>query len=249
MEHRVSRGVESHPFRHLNFSPGSVILLPMKQHQLDVDFDNDSPWAKLITDTCERASMHGIQVRMLADPFIMGKYNGQFNEDDPENPFLEVACGKPINEWGAVFLHESCHMDQCIEKVPAWTNQMVTPEYDSMTFLTFWMDGLVELNPKQLEDYIRRSLTVEWDCERRSLEKMKGYDLPINSMEYAQKANSYIWFYRCWLMEKRRWYKPGQEPWNNRKIWPKLAGFLHPTAGGYMDPPSAVQRLYDENLA
>lgn len=222
----------------------------MKEHQIEIDFEDTGPYARFFLETCEKAAMNGVQVRMLATPMCgpTQTYNGNFSDEDHDNPFLEVACGKPLEEWIQVFVHEASHMDQFIEKSPAWTGQMVTDEYDSLSLLMLWMDGLVELNPKQLYDYVRRSLTVEWDCERRTLKKIAEHDLPINAMEYAQKANSYIWFYRCWLMEHRKWYKAHQEPWNNRKIWPRLAGMLAPTAGGYMDPPAPIQRLYDEHM-
>ena len=44
--------------------------------------------------------------------------NGYF---DGDTRTLACALGKDVSQWLIILLHESCHMDQWVESVPAWT--------------------------------------------------------------------------------------------------------------------------------
>lgn len=200
---------------------------------------------KLVEATCRTASLKGIAVRLLQQESVGGRFNGMFDARDGETPALVVACGKPESDWLPVLLHESCHMDQFIARSGVWLDQSVTREWDSMSLLLLWLDHLVELSDSQLDSYVRRSRNVEWDCERRALLKINDMGLPLDPVDYACKANSYIWLYTCWLQKHRKWYTTGREPWKIPQIWTNLAGILAPNPAAYDIAPDSVQRLYD----
>ncbi len=45
---------------------------------------------------------------------------------------------------------------------------------------------------------------MEFDCEKRTVAKIKKYNLPIDIKDYIQKANAYVWFYTA-VLNKRQW--------------------------------------------
>lgn len=132
--------------------------------------------------------------------------NGYF---DGEDPTLACALGKDVSQWLIILLHESCHMDQWIEKVPEWT------ENAGMDNIEKWLNGDDDIDMNNIDNEIKTSMVVEIDCEKRTVEKIKRYELEsiINIDEYIQKSNAYILFY-LWMRKNRTWYKIGKEPYN-----------------------------------
>ncbi len=45
-----------------------------------------------------------------------------------------------------------------------------------------------------------------------------GFIKEIPTDTYAQRANSYITFYK-YILQSRKWYKPGKEPYNQEAVW------------------------------
>lgn len=124
-----------------------------------------------------------------------GFTNGYFDTE----PFrLATARGKPVHDWLPILVHESCHMDQWFEQSPYWTK-----ETDAAAIkLELFLEGRI---PKNIEDAFTAVLMLEADCERRSVEKIIKYDLPIDPIIYAQGANSYL-FFHAWMYTYRKWY-------------------------------------------
>lgn len=118
--------------------------------------------------------------------------NGYFEEDKKE---LAVATGNGLNYWLPILVHETSHFDQWREKSTVWAN------YSKAVG----------------KEIILKTRDLELDCEIRSVEKIKKYDLPINKSEYIKKANAYILFY-TFIGNTKRWYVIGKEPYNNKKI-------------------------------
>lgn len=132
--------------------------------------------------------------------------NGYF---DDITSTLACALGKDVSQWLIILLHESCHMDQWVENVPAWTENI-----SGMENIDKWLDGdNVDMN--LIDTEIRLSMSCEIDCEKRTVEKIKKYglDLVINIDEYIQKSNAYVLFY-LWMRKNRKWYIIGKEPYN-----------------------------------
>ena len=132
--------------------------------------------------------------------------NGYF---DDITSTLACALGKDVSQWLVILLHESCHMDQWVEKVTEWT------ENAGMDNIEKWLNGDDSVNMKNIDNEIRTSIIVEVDCEKRTVEKIKKYGLDsiINIDEYIQKSNAYVLFY-LWMRKNRKWYEIGKEPYN-----------------------------------
>jgi hypothetical protein len=167
-----------------------------------------------------RLQEKGITVEFSPTPTV--KYantecNGYF-VDEPK-AFLTVATGKDINEWFPVFVHESCHADQYLQKAPCWNTKI--GGYEPMAILDLWLDHNVELNPEQLNRTIQSALLIELDCEQRVVAKYEKYSMPFDKDEYIQKANSYVYFYLV-MMHTRKWYAPGCAPYSLLEVWSNM---------------------------
>lgn len=161
---------------------------------------------------------------------------------------LAVATGKPLELWLPVLAHESSHMDQLIEKDKYWYDSYVAgTTFETIEIVTLWIDRKVELTTLQLDDYVKRSRNVELDCERRTIQKIKDFGLPMDVLEYVQKANSYIFFHTA-MKTTRAWYIPGKEPYRVKEVWslcPKE--FLSDDA--YEHVPDELMRAFEKILA
>lgn len=190
---------------------------------IDLDISNEQKAEniiQLIDDVFEIAANHGVNAHLDGEREYINMdgvpCNGVFI--DHPSPQLVVACKKSQDLWLPILVHESCHMDQWIEQCKAWTDSKIGDNTDKMDILSLWLNGYVDLNKNQLDDYIRGMREVELDCEKRSVVKIMNYGLGIDVKEYIQKANAYVMFYN-YMMKKRTWYTPGQEPYNTPAIW------------------------------
>jgi hypothetical protein len=128
---------------------------------------------------------------------------------------LRIATGSHQNDWLPVFIHETCHLDQDSEN-PTWFQECE----EAHQTLEQWLAGKIELdNPRQVSAQV---IALEHDCERRSLEKISSYRLPVDLREYAQKANAYLLSYHLTVAD-RNWESA---PYNDQTIWSKMPSKL-----------------------
>ena len=149
---------------------------------------------------------HKIKVELVEEESveINGGACGGYFVDEPR-PRVVVANGKPIDNWLPIFVHESCHKDQFLEKVPVWTDK-IKDHFDANEIMDMWLNQAVELTPNQLSKVMKQVIAVELDCEQRAVRKIQQYDLPIDQTEYIQKANAYLWQHR-YIQKTRDWGK------------------------------------------
>jgi hypothetical protein len=122
---------------------------------------------------------------------------------------LTIATGGDTDNWLQVFLHETCHLDQRIER-PKWFDS----RDNLVTELDRWLSK--EIGAKDISwNDIAKIVELEHDCEARSLQKIKDFGLPINLEEYAQKANSYLASYAN-TFKDRKW---DSAPYTDPKRW------------------------------
>lgn len=197
--------------------------------------------SKLIEDIKSKAESNGVKITLSDDktvPYIVGEFPCSGYFVDYGNPVLVVAIGKPLKDWIMVLAHESSHMDQCLEKSKYWTDSFIDGR-EAVEYIDEWCSGK-DFSDAQIEDFTRRSREVEWDCERRTIEKAKEYKLPINIKEETQKANSYIWFYTL-VKEIRKWNKPGQAPYQIKEVWSQVPDTFDMD---YSTVPKEIKDLY-----
>jgi hypothetical protein len=149
---------------------------------------------------------------MVAKPFVEAnsiKCSGFFDEEDME---LAVATNKKENDWLVILIHESCHLDQYTQKTPIWKQGE-----DGIGIIDDWLDNKT-YNGQQLIKAFEDTIKLEVDCEKRSVKKIKKYNLPINTEEYIQKANAYLISYWATYRD-RKWFP---FPYNDPKIYKNM---------------------------
>lgn len=174
---------------------------------------------KIMSDIKETARQNNVEIifeNTLTIDYPVGNLPVSGYFVDYGGAKLGVAMGKPVEDWIMVLLHESSHMDQWIEKSSYWTNSFINGR-ESVDYIDEWCSGK-EFSEEQLDDFIKRSQDIEWDCEKRTIRKANKYNLPINEKEEIQKANSYILFYKM-LKFTRKWSLPGKAPYSVKEVW------------------------------
>jgi hypothetical protein len=185
----------------------------------------------LLGDISLKCLKNKISLELIAKKHLI--YNniecsGLFDENG-----LKVSTDKPLEDWLIILIHESCHMDQFLEKSPYWNT-----EKDPLAIVDKWLNKK-NINSKILKKAFQDSILLELDCEKRSVKKMKKYKLKINTSLYIQKANAYLFSY--WATYKNReWFK---FPYLNPKIYKKMPNkFL--TEKEYLDENCKYLKLY-----
>lgn len=128
---------------------------------------------------------------------------------------LAVAMKKPQQQWLSILVHESSHMDQCLENCKEWRESFIG-EKETTDYIDEWIGGK-EFTKDELDFFIKSTRNCELDCEKRSAEKIKEYNLPIDVYWYIKKSNAYIYFHN-FIRKYRKWYIPGKEPYNIKEI-------------------------------
>jgi hypothetical protein len=166
---------------------------------------------KFIDDVVCYANKHEIVLRVTDTKRVDDQYAGYFCSDPKE---LALAVGNPLELWVPVLLHELNHAVQH-EENPNMFNQLGEGEDDFYT----WTSGET---PKHFDKQtsLMKCLMVESDCEQRTVKSIERYNLQsiINPVEYAQKANAYVTFYK-YVARKRKWNVPGKTPYEVKNVW------------------------------
>lgn len=161
-----------------------------------------------IGDCVLKYSKHGSDILFKAQKYLRdGKmeYTGEADKDG-----IRIATGDDLRTWVEVFVHETCHVDQHIER-PRWFNNAEI----SLQKISDWLEGK---EVKGIGRAIRIVQALEHDCESRAIDKIKKHKLEINLKEYIQKANSYLVSYS--ITKKNRKWIPA--PYSNKEIYSKF---------------------------
>jgi len=162
----------------------------------------DPSVAEFHKDTCTFAKENDIRIYMgrgrrvnAGDMLSMG----YFCDTDR---VLAVATGDPDMIWEDVlgtYVHESCHMDQWILGSKYWFDSLG----EAYEILQEYFDGK---DPLDIEWALDSIVMMEADCERRSVEKIKKYGLPVDVGRYSQLANGYLYFHSA-ILHYKKWYR------------------------------------------
>jgi hypothetical protein len=189
-----------------------------------VDLSKKIPHPKLlkyVEDRIKRIESYGFTVDLIDKPCIRdGKssYSGLFIE---EGELLRCAIGIPWEKWVPVFIHESCHFDQFVEKCQAW--QEIHNCYrgiDAQTIFYRWIDERVNYPDSVVYKALQAVRGSELDCERRVSKEIINNKLTkyIDVKDLNMKANSYIYFHNV-MYFTRKWYHKDVKPYRNRKLY------------------------------
>ncbi len=121
---------------------------------------------------------------------------GYFNESPL---ILAIAMDVKFDTWMQTLLHESCHMDQYFDNE---TNEKLDRHY--ISFFE-WLEGKAQFNNIQISAMVNSIIGHELDCEKRTVEKIRKFKLPIDIPLYIRKANTYFACYHI-FKKRRKWY-------------------------------------------
>jgi len=171
------------------------------------------------------------------------RVNGYFEDGTTtENPMeIAVAANKPRHIWLATLCHEFAHFQQHQAQCAAWTNACLPDGTDVGTIMDEWL-----LGKNFRKDYLHKCVGIyrhlELDCERRSAKNILKFGIPLNYNKYCKRANTYIHFYN-YLLQTRKWYIIGKEPWRSKKLVDAMPESLY---GRYDKTPQKIFDLYDD---
>jgi hypothetical protein len=174
-----------------------------------------------------------ITLQLVAKPSVRAdgfKCSGFF-----DGTRLVVATGG--TDWLSILVHESSHMDQCVEESPWWAD--LNPHISEVHN---WL-GDRKHRIKNKHEAFRGVVGIELDAERRSLRKIRRYNLPIDQKLYVKKANSYLFSYTQ-ALRSRSWFP---QPYTYPEIWERMPSRFFPLED-YLDPKSKFIRYYDFSL-
>lgn len=118
-------------------------------------------------------------------------------------PKIVVAVDIPVANWLPILVHEFCHLLQYLDNDPTWTNLDIH-DTDSCTEFQDWLEGNDDIHEELVTYHMRRIVEMEFNCEKRAVEKIKEFNLPIDIDDYIQKSNTYVWFYSG-VRQERKW--------------------------------------------
>ena len=162
----------------------------------------------------------GFKVTLVDVPRILedGRhYGGWFSEDLKE---LKVAVGQKWEKWFPIFVHETCHFDQWLEKCLEW--KIVQNVYRKQSAHEVFFNWLQK--KKYSDDVVFRAIeavrTNELDCERRVAKELINNNLNalIDVSIINKQANAYIYFYNV-MYFTRKWYHKDFRPYKVKKLW------------------------------
>lgn len=174
-----------------------------------------------LDDAYENLSKHGVKVTLVPSRHIKiygTKISGYFDETS-----LKVA--RKSSRWLGVFAHEYSHFQQWIEKDPKYTK---TANISVEDIIKDFKKGKYIRNFNEKMEAVR---AMEHDCEKRTIQTIKDYKLPINIGTYTQQANTYICYYHAVEFKKSL---------DNRK------NIFHPNIIKHM--PKTLQSRYIESI-
>jgi hypothetical protein len=151
-------------------------------------FDGNKEVKAFIDDLVEICKENNIKLELTDTEMVTAnediKSDGYFDSKK-----LVVATKNPLNLWLRILVHESCHLDQFLER-REWFDKCS----EDIDRIDKWLaDSDSELRDK-VKAY-RSVAELELDCEQRAIEKIEKYNLPIDIEEYIKEANDYLLTY------------------------------------------------------
>ena len=132
------------------------------------------------------------------------KCSGYF---DSHNKQLVVAAKR--EDFIEILAHEYCHLTQWAERCSEWVACEPTIDH-----IERWLSGE---NIRNVRAHIRNMRSLELDNEKRVIDIVRKFDLPVDTNKYIKKANGYVYFY-TWMMKTRRWSTIDNSPYSNDTI-------------------------------
>jgi hypothetical protein len=190
---------------------------------------------KYIGDIITKCQENDRHFKLVGLPYL--RYAGGKCSGYCDHTGLTVAIKKDLKEWILVLIHEDAHLDQLLEESPLWFN-----EFAETNDIEVWVKNKRTRN-NRIDKFFEATIALELDCEKRSVEKIKKYKLPVNVEEYIRKSNAYLFSYMITRIN-RRWF---EFPYRIPQIYEKMPNkFLN--LKDYLNKNHPLLSLYNYEL-
>jgi hypothetical protein len=211
------------------------------QEQIEVNYSKLDPAViDFIAAELEKCRQHSISIKMPYQKTVIHsgvRCAGYFEQDPLE---FAVAVGRSHKFWLNTFVHETCHIDQWREDLPIWYEKV--NGNDPLDLMDDWLQCNVELDQESINKMFDIVIEIELDCERRSVEKIKQYNLPIKIDTYIKKSNAYVWSYRL-IQTTRTWDHTGA--YEFPEVWRKMPKHFN---NDYTRLPDNIATVFYANI-
>ncbi len=168
----------------------------------------------IIKNECKKHGVKFHQGRGKTVRFPGSVRSNGFFYFDTESKDSMLAVAMNSNSLG-VLIHEYSHMQQWLENAPEWE------AIEKNTVMWEWLATDDYFEASEVEESVMAYYEVERDCERRAVDFHIQWNTDENLEEYIQKSNAYTLFY-FFLLENRKWYVPGREPYSLKSVWGQM---------------------------
>jgi hypothetical protein len=151
---------------------------------------------------------------------------------DEKSLVVAVKASKVI-DWLDVLVHESCHLDQFLEKAKVWS-----ADKDSLVLVEGWIANK-NISFARASKGFKNTIALELDCEKRTIRKLKKYNIKFNEKHYIQKANAYLYSYG-YTLKYRKWLP---QPYRNKKIVQNMPCKFD-TIDNYLNPQENILQYF-----
>ena len=170
--------------------------------------------------------------------------SGYFVDDYKGKTIFACAMKREWETWFLTFVHEFCHFEQWRDHREWWNKHKIGSREGLDLALEHWQ-GEREATSTQVIMWCMLSAETELDCERMVVEKIATHGFPIDTAEYAKKANSYITYYYA-MPELRGWCN-GDSPQDIPEILAMMPDHLELSPHEYWDLAARAMDLYREH--
>lgn len=164
---------------------------------------------------------NGIDLEIVDRQYLStGNYpaRGYFDEDER---IIRIAAGGDPAYWFAVFVHECCHADQYLSDCEAWRNCYDSKGSDLYGHFDEWVSRERSLTEEQIFQYSQIKIALELDCEKRAVDQIANFSLPIDTGVYIQRANAYLYLQNMFIIWRKH-QKPNTHPSDIPEIYTRL---------------------------
>jgi hypothetical protein len=188
-----------------------------------MDWRKDKNIQAFVKHVRQRCKETKVKIKLVDDIFVGWgeiKCAGYFDSVGLELAAATKDLYDP-NRWITLLAHEYNHLEQWAENSPIWTGTTLG-DYDAYSMWDMWLNHYVELNEEQLTKYTNLCMEVELDCEKRTVETIKQWNLPFDIEEYTQRSNAYALQYQ-FVKKHRKWNIPGKAPSSLKEVYSLLS--------------------------
>lgn len=200
-----------------------------------MDWTKDEKISNFVEHVKKRCHDTNIVLEMVDDYYIKSNGISVAGYFDAETLAIATKDDNDPLRWVSLFAHEYNHLEQWAEDCKEWTNCTIEEGHDALVIFDMWLSGLVELNDKQLTRYTNLAIDVELDCEKRTVETIKKFELPFDIDEYTQRSNAYAFQYK-FVKKHRVWNILGKAPSSLREVYSLMSKKFDMDYYGTFDP-------------